>query len=120
MIKEDENIEQALNKAIECIKDKKGENISVMKFSAEQTAICDYFIICEANNNLQAQAISDHIQRTLRNEIKIRPGHIEGYQHAKWILIDYFDIIIHIFLPEARNFYSLEKLWADAEVTNIN
>ncbi|MBN2662910.1 MAG: ribosome silencing factor [Bacteroidales bacterium] len=113
-------IENMLEKVIESIKEKKGENITSLKFSIEQSSICDYFVICEASNIKQVQAISDFIQRQIRDEFKIRPTHVEGYDTANWILLDYFDIVIHIFSSEAREFYSLEKLWADAEFKNYN
>lgn len=120
MRNEDVLIENILEKAVDSIKDKKGENIVSLKFSPEQSSICDYFVICEANSSKQAQAISDHIQRTLRTELNTRPGHIEGYDTATWILLDYFDIIIHVFLNETREFYGLEKLWADSEIQKYN
>lgn len=120
MTKEQIKTEQILEKAIDCIKDKKGEKISLIKFPPEEGAVWDYFIICQANNNIHAQAISDHIQLSLKNDLKTRADHTEGYQNAKWVLIDYFDIVIHIFLPETREFYNLEKLWADAQITKFN
>ena len=118
MKNEDKLIKNILNTAIESIKDKKGENIISLKFSTDISSICDYFVICEASNIKQAQAISNNIQRTLRTEAQVRPSHVEGYNSANWILLDYFDIIIHIFLTESREFYGLEKLWADAEIDN--
>ncbi|MBN2890775.1 MAG: ribosome silencing factor [Bacteroidales bacterium] len=120
MRNEDELIKNILDKAIESISDKKGENIISLKFSPEQSSICDYFVICEASNPKQAQAISDHLERKLRTDLQVRPTTIEGYQTATWILIDYFDVIIHIFQNESREFYSLEKLWADSEIMKYN
>jgi ribosome-associated protein len=116
MIKEDILIENIVNKTVEIIKDKKGEDIVSMKFSPAQSTICDYFVICNATNIKQAQSICDGLERGLKTEFKVRPSHIEGYETARWILLDYWDIIIHIFLPESREFYGLEKLWADAEI----
>ena len=116
MMQQDAILEKTLKKAVESIKDKKGEDIISLKFSPEQSTICDYFLICTANNTRQAQAIADSLLRDLRNETRVRPSHIEGYETANWILLDYLDIIIHIFLPETRDFYGLEKLWADAEI----
>jgi len=120
MKNEDKLIKNMLNKAIESIKEKKGENINSLKFSPEQSSICEYFLICEASNTKQVQSISDFIQREMKTEFKMRPSTIEGYDSANWILLDYFDIVIHVFLSEARDFYGLEKLWADAEFENYN
>ncbi len=112
----DKLIKEMLDVAVESILEKKGENVVSLKFSPEQSSICDYFLICEASNIRQVQAISDFVQKTMRNELKMRPTHVEGYNSANWILLDYFDVIVHIFLSESRDFYGLEKLWADAEL----
>jgi len=120
MKNEDVLIKEMLDKAIESVIEKKGEKIVSLKFGPEQSSICDYFLICEASNTRQVQSISDFIQRTLKKEFKIRPEHVEGYDTANWILLDYLDIIIHIFQSDAREFYGLEKLWADAEIKNYN
>ena len=117
MKNEEKLISNILDNTIESIKEKKGENITTLKFSPEISSICDYFVICEATNIKQAQAISDNIRRTLKTDLHITPSHVEGYDSANWILIDYFDVIIHVFLTESRDFYGLEKLWADAEIT---
>ncbi len=116
----DKLIKNILNSAVEGINEKKGEKIISLKFSTEQSSICDYFIICEATSTKQAQAISDYIQKKLRKELKVRPFNVEGYETGSWILLDYFDVIIHIFLSETREFYGLEKLWADSEIVKYN
>ncbi len=120
MKKEDEIIKKILDKTIEGIAEKKGDNIVSLKFSPEQSSICDYFVVCEATNQKQAQAIADHLQRKMKTELQIKPTHIEGYDTASWILLDYFDVIVHIFLNDTREFYGLEKLWADSEIVKYN
>ncbi len=112
--------ENLLKTIVNKIADKKGENIVSLKFSPEQSSLCDYFVIATAKNNIQAQAIADALQKDLRKELKIKAFEIEGYENASWILMDYGDIIVHIFLPETREFYGLEKLWADTEIKNYN
>ncbi len=119
-INKDDFVKNLLDNAIKCIVDKKGKNIVSLHFSPEQTSICDYFLICEAINTKQAQAITDFIHYKIKEKKGLTPAHIEGYETAKWILMDYLDVIIHIFLPDARQFYGLEKLWADAEIKNYN
>lgn len=120
MKNEDKLIENMLDTVTKSVIDKKGENIISLKFSTEQSSLCDYFVICEASNIKQLQAISDNVQRQMKTEFKIRPTHIEGYDSANWILLDYFDIVVHIFQTDARDFYGLEKLWADAELKTYN
>jgi len=81
--------------------------------------ITDYFIICHGTSRAQVEAIAESVQSEVKKAIGINAWHKEGYDNAEWILIDYFDVVVHIFIEEARNFYKLEKLWADAERTNV-
>jgi ribosome-associated protein len=100
---------------IDCITDIKGKKIVLLNLKALDDAPADYFIVCEGDSTTQVRAIAGNIERRLRDEIKLRPGHVEGSQHAKWICMDYFDTVVHIFYPETRRFYDLEQLWSDAE-----
>jgi ribosome-associated protein len=100
---------------IDCITDIKGKKIVLLNLKALDDAPADYFIVCEGDSTTQVRAIAGNIERRLRDEIKLRPGHVEGTQHAKWICMDYFDTVVHIFYPETRRFYDLEQLWSDAE-----
>jgi ribosome-associated protein len=83
------------------------------------SAFTDFFVICTGTNARQVQAIADGIQDALR-ETGARPALIEGYQRADWVLIDYFDVIFHIFMPATREFYGLERLWGDAERVEVS
>lgn len=76
-------------------------------------AFTDFFVICTGNNTRQVQAIADAIEEALKAEGR-RPAHVEGYDRAEWILIDYFDFIVHVFMPDTREFYSLDRLWGTA------
>ena len=100
---------------IDSITDIKGKNIVLLNLKALDEAPADYFIVAEGDSTTQVRAIANNIERRLKNEQKIHPGHIEGTQHAKWVCMDYFDIVVHIFHPETRSFYELEQLWSDAE-----
>ena len=106
------NLVEAVIKGIE---EKKGNNILTLKFTPEISSICDYFIICDAQTDRQVKAISESVVEVVQNEIGIKPRTIEGRATSQWILMDYFDVIVHIFQEETREFYALEKLWADAE-----
>jgi len=77
----------------------------------------DFFIICEGDSTTQVRGIAGNIERRLKDELKLHPGHVEGTEHAKWVCMDYFDAIVHIFYPETRRYYDLEQLWGDAERT---
>ena len=78
------------------------------------TPIADYFIIATGEVDVHVQAIADNILSTLKDE-KIKPLHVEGLENQRWVLIDFVDVVVHIFLPEARDFYGIERLWAEAE-----
>ena len=92
--------------------DKKAENVTVLDLQ-ELGSITDYFIVCHGRSGRQVQAISDRVEERLR-EAGIRPGHIEGYAAGEWVLMDYVDFVVHIFIEEKRGFYDLERLWSDA------
>lgn len=77
------------------------------------SSVTDYFVVCSVDAEVQARAVADHISDSLRAK-KVRPWHTEGYGDSGWILIDFVDVMVHIFLPETREFYGLEKLWGDA------
>ncbi len=83
------------------------------------SSLCDYQVICSGNNERQTQAICSHIEDTLRIEASVKPLAIEGKQTGNWILMDYGDVMIHIFLDSLRDYYGLERLWPKAAVTSI-
>ena len=97
--------------------EKKATDIKVLDLR-KLADITDYFLICSAEVELQARAIADHIIESLRKK-GIKAWHAEGYQNSKWILLDYVDVVVHIFLDETREFYGLERLWGDAKVKEI-
>ena len=100
---------------IDCITDIKGKNIVLLNLKALDDAPTDYFIVCEGASTTQVRAIANNIEKRLREELRLNPAHVEGTQHAKWVCMDYFDVVVHIFHPETRRFYDLEQLWSDAE-----
>jgi len=106
-----------LTAAVAAAMDKKAENLIVLDLTAGY-AFTDFFVICTGNNRRQVQAIADGVQEATR-ERGLKPAIVEGYEHGDWILIDYFDFIVHIFMPATREFYSLEKLWGDAQRVDI-
>ncbi len=102
---------------IDAIQDIKGKNIVKLDLRSLDDAPADFFIICEGDSSTQVKAISDNIGRKLRDNLGMRPNHTEGMEGAKWILVDYFDTVVHVFYPETRHFYEIEELWGDAKVT---
>ncbi len=101
-----------LKRVCEAIEDKKGDELTVLDVSDIST-FADFFVICHGHNNQQNKAICDEILFKLKKDAGRTPAHVEGYQNAEWILMDYLDIVIHIFSDQTREFYNLEKLWSD-------
>lgn len=104
---------------IKGILEKKGKNIVSFDLRNLKSTVSDFFIICHADSPNQVTAIADSVEETVRKEKGEKPWHSEGYENAEWLLIDYSNVVVHIFRTEQREFYGLEKLWADAEVTKV-
>ncbi|MCK5127486.1 MAG: ribosome silencing factor [candidate division Zixibacteria bacterium] len=96
---------------------KKAFDIKILNLK-EISSVCDYFIICTGSVDVHVKAIANAIERGLRDD-GIRSSHREGMEGASWVLLDYFDVIVHVFTEDARQFYALEKLWGDAPVEDI-
>lgn len=101
------------------LQDKKAKDIVVLDFKKLGSSVCDAFIICHGTSRPQVEAIQDGLMRMVKTEAGMNPFHKEGQENAEWILIDYGDILVHIFQESTRIFYNLEQLWADAKVTRV-
>ena len=104
--------------AVSAALDKKAEHVHVLDLR-RGSAFTDFFIIATGNNIRQVQAIADGIEASLK-KTGVRPALVEGYARAEWILLDYFDFIVHVFTPATREFYALERLWGDAEPVEVS
>ena len=102
---------------VDAIQDIKGKNILKLDLRNLDDAPTDYFIICEGDSSTQVKAISESISRKVKDIFGFKPSHVEGVVGSRWILVDYFDTIVHIFYPETREYYDIEDLWSDAEST---
>ena len=111
------NSEQLSQFIAELTLEKKAEQVVIMDLR-EITSITDYFVVCSGDSDIQVKAIFEHISEQLeQKDIKI--WHVEGYHAANWILMDLVDVVIHIFKPEVREHYALERLWGDAKITKV-
>ncbi|NND33014.1 MAG: ribosome silencing factor [Saprospiraceae bacterium] len=110
----DRNLE---NLIIDAIRDIKGKRITKLDLGEIEDTPADCFIICEGESNTQVKAIADNISRSVWENSGLKPSHVEGAMAARWILVDYFSTIVHVFHPETRAFYEIEDLWSDAKVT---
>lgn len=110
---------EAMNDLIvDAIQDVKGKNIVKLDLRKLKERPTDFFIICEGDSIVQVRAIADRVRSKVRDLTGRRPGHLEGGNNSIWVLVDYFDVVVHIFHPETRAFYDLETLWSDADITN--
>ena len=98
----------------------KAKNPVILDFSGMKGAVCDAFVICHGSSRTQTEAIADHVIEEVKKQTGQNPWHKEGFENAEWILIDYSDVVIHIFQEERRRFYNIEQLWADAPLTKVD
>lgn len=110
-----ETTEQIVAAVVEAMESVKGKEITTLDLREVGSSVTDYFVICHANSKTQVDAIADKVIDQVYEIAKAKPYHIEGRDNTEWILIDFVDVVVHIFLQSARSFYKLEELWADAE-----
>ena len=110
-----DNVESVVATVVEAMDSVKGKEIVTLDLRETGTAVTDYFVICHANSKTQVDALADKVIDQVWENNKVKPYHVEGRDNTEWILIDFVDVVVHIFLQSARQFYQLEELWADAE-----
>lgn len=107
------------NRIIDAIQNKKGRGITLMDLSGIESAPTREFIICEGRTPQQVAAIADNVRDQLLEQVRVKPYNYDGYRNARWIVVDYGSVMVHVFVPDDRTLYSLEELWSDAVVTEI-
>ncbi|MEO9510758.1 MAG: ribosome silencing factor [Flavobacteriaceae bacterium] len=101
------------------IEEVKGNDINLLDLREIENTVCDYFIICNGTSNTHVNAIVSSIQKTVSRAIQDKPWHVEGSENAEWILMDYVNVVVHVFQKHIREFYDIEGLWGDAKVTMV-
>ena len=119
MAKQKGNADQLITEIIKGIEGVKGQKISILDLRKIESTVCEYFIVCEGTSNTQINAISGSVQKTVSKAIQDKPWHIEGEANAEWILLDYVNVVVHIFKKHIREYYDIESLWGDAKITDI-
>ena len=112
------NAKEIIAAAVKALSDKKGKDLKVL-YTADQTTLAEYFIICSGTSNTQVRALSEAVEEAL-SKVGEEPHHIEGHRGGQWTLLDYSAVVIHIFTEEGREFYDLERLWSDADPVDIS
>lgn len=119
MAKKNTSPDQLIATIIAGIEDVKGKEITILDLREIENTVCDYFIICEGTSNTQVNAIVNSIQKKVSKELKDHPWHVEGVDNAEWVLIDYVNVVVHVFQKHVRSYYDIESLWGDAKTTTI-
>jgi ribosome-associated protein len=108
-----------LDEIVHGIENVKGEDIQVLDLTEIDNTPCDYFVICSGNSNTQVSAIVGSVQKNVSKLLKEKPFHTEGSDVAEWVLIDYVNVVVHVFQKQIREYYNIEELWGDAKTTQI-
>ena len=119
MVKKNKTESTLLDEIVNGIENVKGEDIQILDLKQIDNSPCDFFIICSGNSNTQVSAIVGSIQKNVSKLLKEKPFHTEGSDLAEWVLIDYVDIVVHVFQKQIREYYNIEELWGDAKTTQI-
>ncbi len=109
-----------LDAVVEGMQEKKGKHITILNLQGIENRVTDYFVICDADSNTHVNSIADSVEEIVEKLTSEKMYHSEGHQNGEWILIDYINVVVHVFLREVREHYNIEGLWGDAEITNIN
>lgn len=115
MTKQKKEAEVLSKIAIEAIKSKKGRQITLIDFDQVEGSLFECYVLCTANSPSHVDALADEVERQVREMTGISPRRVEGLQNCQWVLLDYFDVVIHIFLAETREFYNIESMWKDVK-----
>lgn len=120
MAKKNINADDSITAILKAIDDVKGEDVQILDLREIENTVCDYFIICSGTSNTHVNAISGIVQKQVSKATKDKPWHVEGEGNAEWILLDYVNIVVHIFQKHIRDYYDIESLWGDAKITTIS
>ena len=119
MVNKKENANLLLEEIIRGIENVKGKDIQKMDLREIENTPCDFFVICSGNSNTQVSAIVNSVQKTVSKALKEKPLHTEGLEVAEWVLLDYVNVVVHVFQKKTREYYNIEELWGDAISTQI-
>ncbi len=120
MSKKNTSADQLISTAIKAIEEVKGEDIQLLDLRDIENTVCDYFVVCSGNSNTQVKAIANSVQKMIGKELQEKAWHVEGESVAEWILVDYVNVVVHVFQKPIREFYDIESLWGDANITKIS
>ena len=119
MLKATKGINKLIEKIVIGISEVKGQDIEMIDLRKIENRICDFYIICSGNSNTHVSAILESVKRKVSKTLKEKPSHTEGEENAEWILLDYINVVVHIFQKPVRDFYRIEELWGDCKINTL-
>lgn len=114
-----DQVDQLITYIIQGIEDVKGNDIEIIDLREIENTVCDYFIVCSGTSNTQVDAIQSSVRKVVSKAMQDKPWHIEGLENSEWVLMDYVDVVVHVFQKHIRAYYDIESLWGDAKITSI-
>jgi len=112
--------EELVEAVIQGLQERKGVEIVKIDLTKIDNSVCKYFVVCNGTSNTHVSSLADSVEDYVRENLREKVWNKEGYQNAQWILLDYADVVVHVFQKEYRDFYQIENLWADAKITTIH
>jgi ribosome-associated protein len=119
MVNNNSSADQLITFILKGIEEVKGKEVNILDLRDIENTVCDYFIICNGTSNTHVNAIVNSIQKTVSRETKDKPWHVEGTENSEWVLMDYVNVVVHVFQKHVREYYDIEGLWGDAKLTTI-
>ncbi len=118
-MKKNKGTDQLITEIVRGIEEIKGQDIEILDLREIENTVCDYFVICNGTSNTQVNAIVNSVQKLVSKTLREKPWHVEGSNNAEWVLLDYVDVVVHVFQKQIREFYNIEGLWGDATSLKI-
>ncbi len=118
-MKKEYKTQELIDAIIAGMQDVKAKNITILDLQETGSSISDYFILCDAESSTQVNAIANSVEKNVINELSVKVLRKEGFENASWILVDYGEIVVHVFQTETRQFYNIEGFWEDAKISHI-
>ena len=119
MAKKIDGVINLIEKIVDGISDVKGQNVEMIDLRKIENRICDFYIICSGSSNTHVSAILESVKKKISKSLKEKPSHTEGEENAEWILLDYINVVVHIFQEQVREFYNIEELWGDCKINMV-
>ena len=119
ILKKNKETDQLITEIVRGIEEIKGQDIEILDLREIENTVCDYFVICNGTSNTQVNAIVNSVQKLVSKTLREKPWHVEGSNNAEWVLLDYVDVVVHVFQKQIREFYNIEGLWGDATSLKI-